>query len=106
MSNVTSRYMEERENNLAMMRFVLELASDLGIDMVKVFAAWPGLVNDEEDVAMDAQYPGISLKRRTAASCRGRRRHLAARSITKRSSTRCRKLATPVISRPNTVWRW
>jgi hypothetical protein len=36
MSNVTSCYMEERENNLAMMRFVLELASDLGIDMVKV----------------------------------------------------------------------
>ena len=56
MSNFTSRYMEERENNLAMMRFVLELASDLGIDMVKVFAAWPGLVNDEEDVAMYAQY--------------------------------------------------
>ena len=56
MSNFSSRYMEERENNLAMMRFVLELASDLGIDMVKVFAAWPGLVNDEEEVAMYAQY--------------------------------------------------
>ena len=56
MSNFTSRYMEERENKLAMMRFVLELASDLGIDMMKVFAAWPGLVNDEEDVAMYAQY--------------------------------------------------
>ena len=54
MSNFTSRYMEERENNLAMMRYVLELASDLGVDMVKVFAAWPGLVNDEEAVAMYA----------------------------------------------------
>ena len=64
MSNFTSRYMEERENNLAMMRFVLELASDLGIDMVKVFAAWPGLVNDEEDVAMYAQYErGSHFKR-------------------------------------------
>jgi sugar phosphate isomerase/epimerase len=56
MSNFTSRYMEERENNLAMMRHVLELASDLDVDMVKVFAAWPGLVNDEEAVAMYAQY--------------------------------------------------
>jgi sugar phosphate isomerase/epimerase len=207
MSNFTSRYMEERENNLAMMRYVLDLASDLGVDMVKVFAAWPGLVNDEEAVAMYAQYergnhfkrpyppdlrkwhraldgirevagwagdmgitlvlqnhapvttpgyedalamvqeidrrnvnsastyrcsmsvriprtcamrsiaaantsstritgPGISLRRRTAASCRGRRRHLAARSITKRSSRRCRRLATRVISRPNIVCRW
>lgn len=56
MSNFASRYMEERENNLAMMRYVLELASDLGVGMVKVFAAWPGLVNDEEAVAMYAPY--------------------------------------------------
>jgi sugar phosphate isomerase/epimerase len=56
MSNFTSRYMEERENNLAMMRSVLELASDLGVEMVKVFAAWPGIVNDEEAIAMYAQY--------------------------------------------------
>lgn len=56
MSNFTSRYMEDRENNMMMMRSVLELAKDLGVDMVKVFAAWPGLVNDEEEIAMYAQY--------------------------------------------------
>ena len=56
MSNFSSRYMEERENNLAMMRSVLELARELGVDMVKVFAAWPGLVNDEEAIAMYAPY--------------------------------------------------
>ncbi len=64
MSNFTSRYMEERENNLAMMRTVLDLAADLGVDMVKVFAAWPGLVNDEEAVAMYAAYErGSHFKR-------------------------------------------
>lgn len=52
LSNFASRFMEERENNLAMMRSVFELASDLGVDLVKVFAAWPGLVNDEEAVAI------------------------------------------------------
>ena len=47
-------YMEERENNLVMMRAVLEMASDLGVELVKVFAAWPGLCDDEEAVAMYA----------------------------------------------------
>lgn len=56
MSNFTSRYMEERENNLAMMRMVLELAHDLDVRMVKIFAAWPGIINDEENIAMYAQY--------------------------------------------------
>ncbi len=56
MSNFCSRNMEERENNLAMMRFVLELASDLGITMVKIFAAWPGIIDDEEALAMYAPY--------------------------------------------------
>lgn len=56
MSNFTGRYMEERENNLAMMRSVLDLSSDLGVSMVKVFAAWPGIINDEEDIAMYASY--------------------------------------------------
>jgi sugar phosphate isomerase/epimerase len=64
MSNFTSRHMEERENNLAMMRAVLDLAADLGVDMVKVFAAWPGLVNDEEAVSMYAPYErGSHFKR-------------------------------------------
>jgi len=56
MSNFASRFMEERENNLAMMRNVLDLASDLGVNLVKVFAAWPGLVNDEEEVAFYGPY--------------------------------------------------
>jgi sugar phosphate isomerase/epimerase len=56
LSNFTSRLMEERDNNLAMMRTVLDLASDLGIDMVKVFAAWPGLIDGEESIAMYAPY--------------------------------------------------
>jgi sugar phosphate isomerase/epimerase len=47
MSNFCSNLMEERENNLAMMRYVLELSRDLGISMVKIFAAWPGIINDE-----------------------------------------------------------
>src|SRR5215475_11346119 len=34
-SNFCSNLMEERENNIAMMRLVLELAHDLGISMVK-----------------------------------------------------------------------
>ena len=55
-SNFTGRLMEERENNLAMMRAVLELASDLGIDIVKIFAAWPGIINDEEAIAMYPAY--------------------------------------------------
>lgn len=56
MSNFCSRHSEERENNLAMMKHVLELAHDLGIDMVKIFAAWPGMIDDEEAIAMYAVY--------------------------------------------------
>lgn len=56
MSHFAGKHMEERENNLAMMRMVLELAKDLGVDMVKVFAAWPGIINDEEEVAMYGQF--------------------------------------------------
>ncbi len=56
MSNFAGRYMEERENNLAMLRHVLDLAHDLDVGLVKIFAAWPGLVNDEEEVAMYAPY--------------------------------------------------
>lgn len=56
MSNFCSRNMEERENNLAMMQLILEMANDLDINLVKVFAAWPGIVNDEEAFAMYAPY--------------------------------------------------
>ena len=55
-SNFTGRFMEQRENNLAMMRAVLELARDLGVNLVKIFAAWPGVINDEEAIAMYAPY--------------------------------------------------
>ena len=55
-SNFAGRFMEERENNLAMMRAVLQLASDLDVNIVKIFAAWPGLVNDEEAIAMYPAY--------------------------------------------------
>jgi sugar phosphate isomerase/epimerase len=56
MSNFAGRHMEERENNLAMMRMVLEMSKDLGVSLVKVFAAWPGIINDEEPVAMYGQF--------------------------------------------------
>ncbi len=64
MSNFTSRLMEERENNLAMMRAVLELASDLGVTLVKVFAAWPGVISDEEAIATYAPYDRGNYYRR------------------------------------------
>ncbi len=60
MSNFASRIMEERDNNLAMMREVLELADDLDVNLVKIFAAWPGIVNDEEDTSFYAPYDRTS----------------------------------------------
>ena len=65
LSNFTSRLMEDRENNLAMMRAVLRLAEDLGVGLVKVFAAWPGIINDEEATAMYAPYERAA----TSSSC-------------------------------------
>jgi len=56
MSNFRSRHMEERENNLAMMRMTLDLADDLDIRLVKIFAAWPGIINDEQPLANYAPY--------------------------------------------------
>lgn len=56
MSNFCGRHMEDRENNLAMMKLTLEMARDLGIHQVKVFAAWPGIINDEEAIASYAPY--------------------------------------------------
>ncbi|HEX4373994.1 MAG TPA: sugar phosphate isomerase/epimerase family protein [Puia sp.] len=56
MSNFAGRHMEERENNLAMMRNVLEMAKDLGVDLVKIFAAWPGIINDEEEISLYGQF--------------------------------------------------
>jgi sugar phosphate isomerase/epimerase len=56
MSNFGGKHMEERENNLAMMRMVLEMARDLDVYLVKIFAAWPGIINDEEEVSMYGQF--------------------------------------------------
>src|SRR5215467_3392701 len=71
MSNFAGRHMEERENNLAMMRYVLELAKDLGVNLVKVFAAWPGIINDEEEIAMYGTYErGAYYKRLFPADLR------------------------------------
>lgn len=56
LSNFASPIMEDRENNLAMMRLVLDLAVDLGVPLVKVFAAWPGVVDGEDDTARYAPY--------------------------------------------------
>jgi sugar phosphate isomerase/epimerase len=64
LSNFSGRLMEERENNLAMMRAILDLAADLGVNLVKIFAAWPGLINDEEAIAMYAPYERGSHYRR------------------------------------------
>ena len=56
MSNFAGAVMEERENNLAMMRQVIDLAVDLEVGIVKVFAAWPGVINDEAETAFYAPY--------------------------------------------------
>ena len=56
LSNFAGQTMEERENNLAMMKMVLQLAQDLDVKVVKIFAAWPGIINDAEDVALYAPY--------------------------------------------------
>ncbi|MGH9372613.1 MAG: sugar phosphate isomerase/epimerase family protein [Vicinamibacterales bacterium] len=63
MSNFASAHMEERENNLAMMRLVIELARDLDVEVVKVFAAWPGVVNDEDETAFYANYDKASYSK-------------------------------------------
>jgi sugar phosphate isomerase/epimerase len=60
MSNFASPVMEERENNLAMMRLAIDLAADLEVRLVKVFAAWPGLIDDEDDTAVYAPYEKAS----------------------------------------------
>ena len=66
-SNFCSNLMEERENNLAMMRYVLEMAHDLGVNMVKIFAAWPGIINDEVPARYGAYDRGNYFKPMFAA---------------------------------------
>ena len=70
MSNFCSNLMEERENNLAMMGYVLELAHDLGVTMVKIFAAWPGIINDEMPAIYGAYDRGNYFKPLYAADLR------------------------------------
>jgi sugar phosphate isomerase/epimerase len=62
LSNFCGNLMEERENNLAMMRYVLELAKDLGVNMVKIFAAWPGIINDDKPAMYGAYDRGNYFK--------------------------------------------
>jgi sugar phosphate isomerase/epimerase len=62
LSNFCGNLMEERENNLAMMRHVLELAQDLGVNMVKIFAAWPGINNDDKPAMYGAYDRGNYFK--------------------------------------------
>lgn len=64
MSNFSSIYMEERENNIAMMQQVLEMAKDLDVDIVKVFAAWPGIINDEDEISLYGQFDRIPYYKR------------------------------------------
>ncbi|KXA91585.1 hypothetical protein AKJ57_00805 [candidate division MSBL1 archaeon SCGC-AAA259A05] len=63
MSNFASPVMEQRENNLAMMRDILEMARDLDVDIVKVFAAWSGVKWDGGGVAEYKSFnvPGKSM---------------------------------------------
>src|ERR1700759_2858421 len=56
LSNFSGRHMEEFENNNAMMRNVLEMAKDLDVNLVKIFAAWPGIINDEEEISLYGQF--------------------------------------------------
>jgi len=56
MSNFASEVMEHREANLALMHDILELAADLEVDKVKVFAAWGGVINDIGEVAEYVPY--------------------------------------------------
>jgi len=42
MSNFASPIIEDRENNILMVKECIELANDLGIPVVKIFAAWTG----------------------------------------------------------------
>jgi sugar phosphate isomerase/epimerase len=60
LSNFASPLMEERENTLAMMRLTIELARDLGVDLVKVFAAWPGIIDDQDETAIYGPYERVS----------------------------------------------
>jgi hypothetical protein len=51
MGNFTSLTREERENNLAMMKMILDLAVDLEASTVKVLAEWIGTTLDSSGVA-------------------------------------------------------
>ena len=46
------------------MQYVLELAKDLAIDVVKVFAAWPGIINDEDEIALYGPFDRIPYYKR------------------------------------------
>jgi sugar phosphate isomerase/epimerase len=93
LSNFASPLMEDRENNQAMMRLVIDLAADLEVAIVKVFAAWPGVVNDEAETAFYAPYergsyygslypPDLRRWRRAVSGLREAADYAAERGIT------------------------
>jgi sugar phosphate isomerase/epimerase len=42
-NDFTKPVVEDQENNLLMVKSIIEMARDLDVDIVKVFAAWPGV---------------------------------------------------------------
>jgi len=68
MSNFASPILEQRENNLAMVRETLRMAHSLETNIVKVFAAWPGtsLRNGlgTYDLARRYSYPDVTAPER------------------------------------------
>lgn len=75
LSNFCSHIAEERENNLAMMKLTLELARDLGVDTVKVFAAWPGIIDESEEIGLYAPYERGNYYSRSSPSDLRKWRH-------------------------------
>ncbi len=62
MSNSVSPIIEERENNLCMVKESIGLAADLNTNIVKVFAAWPGTSRYDELGTYDFGYRLFDFK--------------------------------------------
>ena len=96
MSNFAGRYMEERENNLVMMRAVLEMASDLGVESGQGLRGMAG--------ALRRRRGGRHVRARTS----GRRRttSVCIRPISGAGSARCRGFGRSPAGRPIWASRW
>ncbi|NHW00070.1 MAG: sugar phosphate isomerase/epimerase [Thaumarchaeota archaeon] len=62
MSNFVSPIIEERENNLCMVKESIRLAADLNTNIVKVFAAWPGTSRYDDMGTYDFGYRLFDFK--------------------------------------------